>query len=164
MISNLEDVDNPETVNVLLSNFLTYSFSGKTSAPRTFGERKISSGGVTPPTSVPKIFKRLVISYPRPPLVTLILTIPPKPSLEISNIALVPEPTIVSASKLEYTTFACAGIIVFATALTVNERSLAGVAPPIYVPAIDTVSPTAYPLPPDLKTIDVDIALPVPES
>ena len=43
---------------------------------------------------------------------------------------------------------ACAGIIVFATALTVNERSLAGVAPPIYVPAIDTVSPTAYPLPP----------------
>jgi hypothetical protein len=60
-----------------------------------------------------------------------------------------------------YVAFAAATIAVLETLDTLNDNVLVGFVPPKLVPAIETVFPIPYPLPPSLRIIDVEIGCPV---
>ena len=62
---------------------------------------------------------------------------------------------------LEYVVFAPDDILVGFVEETTNVKLLVGEVPPIYVPAIETVSPTAKLFPPSVRTIEVDKGCPV---
>ena len=64
----------------------------------------------------------------------------------------------------EYEIFDSDDIDVEVTLDTTKLRSFVGDVPPRNVPAMDTVSPTLYPLPPLLGIIEVPIGTPVATS
>ena len=87
--------------------------------------------GVAPPIYVPAIVMTLVEAYPVPPVTTPTLEISKLESLVILNIAPEPDPLFVDGT-LVYVV--CIPTLEPVVLVTGNNKLLAGVAPPRYVP------------------------------
>ena len=97
------------------------------------------SPGVAPPMYVPAIEIVFVVAYPVPPVTTLTPEISKLASLVTLNVAPDPPPSLVDGILAYVVSIPTHDPVVLVTG---NVKLFAGVAPPRYVPAILTLSPT----------------------
>ena len=95
--------------------------------------------GVAPPMYVPAIEITLVEAYPVPPVTTPTTEMSKLESLVMLKIAPEPDPLFVQGTLVYVVCIPTLDPVVLVTG---NNKLFAGVAPPRYVPAIPTVSPT----------------------
>ena len=95
--------------------------------------------GVAPPMYVPAMDIVFVTAYPVPPVTTSTVETSKLLSLVILNVAPDPPPLFVDGTLEYWVALPTLDPVVLVTG---NNKLFAGVAPPRYVPAIPTVSPT----------------------